>query len=50
MEILDNEPGNGHVHNCFDYMIGDTRVVCNPRGYVGEKTCGDFDPNFIMEL
>jgi predicted phosphohydrolase len=41
---------HGHVHNCFDYMIGDTRVVCNPRGYVGEQTCGNFDPNFIMQL
>jgi len=26
---------HGHTHNAFDYMIGDTRVVCNPRGYVG---------------
>lgn len=27
---------HGHVHNSFDYMIGDvTRVVTNPRGYIG---------------
>jgi Icc-related predicted phosphoesterase len=26
---------HGHVHNNFDYMVGSTRVVCNPRGYVG---------------
>jgi hypothetical protein len=26
---------HGHMHNVSDYMIGDTRVVCNPRGYVG---------------
>jgi Icc-related predicted phosphoesterase len=26
---------HGHVHNRFDYSIGDTRVVCNPRGYAG---------------
>ena len=25
---------HGHVHDDFDYMIGTTRVVCNPRGYV----------------
>ena len=25
---------HGHMHNVSDYMIGDTRVVCNPRGYV----------------
>jgi Icc-related predicted phosphoesterase len=24
---------HGHVHSSFDYMVGDTRVVCNPRGY-----------------
>lgn len=38
--ILDN-PGinlwvHGHTHHAQDYMVGDyTRVVCNPRGYVG---------------
>lgn len=24
---------HGHVHDSFDYKIGETRVVCNPRGY-----------------
>ena len=24
---------HGHTHDVFDYMIGSTRVVCNPRGY-----------------
>lgn len=24
---------HGHTHNMFDYMIGETRIVCNPRGY-----------------
>ena len=26
---------HGHTHEDFDYMIGTTRVVCNPRGYDG---------------
>ena len=26
---------HGHTHYPFDYMIGETRVVCNPRGYIG---------------
>ena len=26
---------HGHTHHCFDYMIGETRIVCNPRGYAG---------------
>ncbi len=24
---------HGHTHHEFDYMIGSTRIVCNPRGY-----------------
>lgn len=35
--ILDNPQikvwTHGHTHSPFDYMVGDTRVVCNPRGY-----------------
>lgn len=26
---------HGHVHTPFDYTIGDTRILCNPRGYHG---------------
>ena len=26
---------HGHLHNSSDYMIGETRVLCNPRGYHG---------------
>jgi predicted phosphodiesterase len=26
---------HGHMHMPFDYQIGDTRVICNPRGYIG---------------
>lgn len=25
---------HGHTHDDFDYVIGETRVVCNPRGYI----------------
>lgn len=32
---------HGHTHNDFDYMIGDTRVVCNPRGYIGHEGRAD---------
>lgn len=28
---------HGHVHNLFDYQIGECRVLCNPRGYPGER-------------
>jgi hypothetical protein len=39
---------HGHMHNCFDYMIGDTRVVCNPRGYRDENKY--FKMNNILEV
>jgi len=25
---------HGHTHHPFDYVIGQTRIVCNPRGYI----------------
>lgn len=37
--ILDNPQirvwVHGHTHDDFDYMVGTTRVLCNPRGYDG---------------
>jgi len=32
---------HGHTHEDFDYMVGDTRVVCNPRGYIGYEARAD---------
>ena len=32
---------HGHMHDPFDYMIGSTRVVCNPRGYAGHDEQAD---------
>ena len=26
---------HGHTHELFDYTVGETRIVCNPRGYIG---------------
>lgn len=28
---------HGHVHYPFDYELGNTRVLCNPRGYPGDR-------------
>jgi hypothetical protein len=42
---------HGHTHDQFDYMIGSTRVVCNPRGYKGyEESAEYFDPTFGFEI
>ena len=33
---------HGHTHYNFNYWIGETRVVCNPRGYIGHESSADF--------
>lgn len=40
---------HGHCHNAFDYMVGDTRIVCNPHGYSHESGCG-YNNNLVIEL
>lgn len=32
---------HGHIHEEFDYVIGTTRVLCNPRGYAGKQELAD---------
>ena len=32
---------HGHTHDDFDYEIGTTRIVCNPRGYNGHEARAD---------
>ena len=42
---------HGHTHDCFDYMIGECRVICNPRGYSGyENRAKEFDPTVGFEI
>ena len=43
---------HGHTHHPFDYMIGETRIVCNPRGYEndGYSEQTGWDPTKILEI
>ena len=42
---------HGHMHDPFDYKIGDTRVICNPRGYRGYETqANTFDPTIGFDI
>ena len=42
---------HGHTHDNFDYLVGSTRVVCNPRGYIKYEHQADiFNPNIIYEI
>lgn len=36
---------HGHIHWPQDYTIGETRVLANPRGYVGHEDHIGFDPS-----
>ena len=39
---------HGHTHEEFDYMIGTTRIVCNPRGYDGyEERADNFKLKYV---
>ncbi len=40
---------HGYVHNCVDYSINKTRVVCNPGGYIHEWNNG-FNEQMIIDI
>lgn len=53
--ILDNPEikvwTHGHTHDTFDYMIGETRIICNPRGYkYYEQRADEFDPTIGFDI
>lgn len=39
---------HGHTHTACDYMLGETRVLCNPRGYPHEGT--GFKHDLVVEV
>lgn len=41
---------HGHTHEDFDYMIGTTRIVCNPRGYDGYEERADRFKLKVVEI
>jgi predicted phosphodiesterase len=43
---------HGHTHHPFDYTIGETRIVCNPRGYENDGYSEDtgWNPNILLEI
>ena len=39
---------HGHTHEEFDYLMGTTRIVCNPRGYINyEDRADNFKLKFV---
>ena len=54
-EFILDRPGiklwtHGHTHEDFDYMVGSTRVVCNPRGYIHYEERADNFKLKVVEL
>jgi Icc-related predicted phosphoesterase len=50
--ILEYQPAlwiHGHTHVSCDYYIGDTRVVCNPRGYSDDDN-PNFKPDLVLQI
>ena len=43
---------HGHTHHPFDYKIGETRIVCNPRGYENEgySENSGWNPDIVLEV
>lgn len=44
---------HGHTHDSYDYMVGNTRIVCNPRGYWSDDMRGlnkKFNGNLVLEV
>jgi hypothetical protein len=51
--ILKHQPRlwiHGHIHDSFDYRLGKTRIVCNPRGYVPHARNEAFIPEMVVQL
>ena len=41
---------HGHTHTAFDYQVGSTRVLCNPRGYYPHEPDTGFNPDLTFEV
>jgi hypothetical protein len=49
MEMAENVKAwiHGHTHDEFDYTIGITKVLCNPRGYPKENQHNNFRLKYL---
>lgn len=54
-EFILNNPNivmwtQGHTHHAFEYNVGNTLVVCNPRGYEGYEPDSGWDVNKVYDI
>jgi hypothetical protein len=59
LDIMDHPPElwiHGHTHHAHDYFVDgsqqicQTRVICNPRGYVGYEGDHGFNPTLVVDV
>ena len=51
--ILERKPALwvcGHTHTSIDTVLGETRIICNPRGYPNEGQTAAFNPRLLVEV
>lgn len=51
--VLQRQPAlwiHGHTHLCCDYLLGQTRVLCNPYGYYHHEENLGFQRGLVVEL
>jgi len=41
---------HGHTHESMDYAVGETRIVCNPFGYLDHEVNPNFRPDFTIDV
>ncbi len=41
---------HGHTHDSFNYVEGNTNVICNPRGYAKLEENKRFNPSLVISL
>ncbi len=41
---------HGHTHDSFDYKLNETRIICNPYGYVNYEENPAFSPQLTVEV
>ncbi len=55
LEVLVGNSGarlwvHGHTHVALDHQVGETRLLSNPRGYVGHAMVEGFQPGLVVEV
>ena len=51
--ILRKKPSiwvHGHTHTAIRYKIGETEIICNPRGYGNQYRKNGYDPTLTVEI